>query len=104
MFTLSWHTGRISDIGVEYPAVVEAGREATLVIHLYNTDNNLYTGSVNLTITSNGESNMMYFDSAPQKISTHLLYDIVDQYPVHIVADNKVSKATQDIIITVVSK
>ena len=94
MFIISRHTGRIGGIEAEYPIVVEAGREATLSIHLYNTDSILYNESVTLTITSIGEPKVMYFNSAPNKISSYLLFGIVDQYIVHIVADNEVSRVT----------
>jgi len=114
MFIISRHTGRIGGIETEYPIVVEAGREATLSMHLYNTGreatlsmhlyNTEYNESVTLTITSIGEPKMIYFNSAPNKILSHLLFDIVDQYIVHIVADNEVSKITEDIIINVVGK
>ena len=84
--------------------MVEAGREAVLSMHLYGNDSIAYVGSVNLTVTSNGVSNVMYFDATPHKISTRVSFDVVDVYMVNIVADNEVSVVTKNILITVVSK
>jgi len=105
MFIISRHTGRIGGIEAEYPIVVEAGREATLSIHLYNTDSILYNESVTLTITSSGEpTKVMYFDSAPQKISATFVFDTVDHHAVHIVADNKVSQMSKNVTVNVICK
>jgi len=63
---------------MDYPAVVEASREAVLSMHLYGNDSIAYVGSVNLTFTSNGVSIVMYFDATLHKISTRVLFDVVD--------------------------
>jgi len=99
------YTGKIGAIGVEYPKIVEAGKEATLSIHLYDTDGNVYTGGVMLSITSIGKPEAIYFFSAPHNISATLVFNIVDRYIVQVVAKNAVSQATRDdIAINVVCK
>ena len=105
MYSVSWRTGRIGEIEVEYPMIVETGRETTLSIHLDDTENKTYTESVTLTITSSGEpTKVMYFDSAPQKISATFVFDIVDNHTVLIVADNKVSQMSKNVTVNVICK
>jgi len=105
MHSVSRHTGRIGKIKVEYPMIAETGKETALSIHLNDTNNKTYTESVTLTITSRGEpTKVMYFDSAPQKISATFVFDIIDHHTVLIVADNKVSQMTKNVTVNVVCK
>ena len=84
--------------------MVEVNRQATLTLHLFDTHDSLYSGSVNITIASNNKMDTLYFESAPQKVLYHLLYQYVDTYKIQVTASNEVSSMNKIIFIKVVCK
>lgn len=85
--------------------MIEISRGATLLVHLFDTHSSPYSGSVNITIIpSNNKTDVLYFESAPRRISYPLFYQYPDTYTVQIIAKNEVSMMNKSISIEVVCK
>lgn len=84
--------------------MVEINREETLSLHLLDTHNSVYSGSVNITIVSYDKTDMLYFKNIPQEVSYNLFYQYFDTYQVQITASNEVSAVTKNISMKAVCK
>ena len=84
--------------------MVEVNREVPLTLHLFNTDDSLYSGSVSITIVSNNRTDRLYFESFPLKVLYHLFYQYVDTYEVQVTASNEVSSMNSVTYIEAVCK
>lgn len=99
------YTGKIGQIDIDVNPVIEVNREAKLFVHLFDTDNSVYSGTVNITFTSSDDkTDVSYFESAPHRIPYHLLYQYANTYTVQIIAMNEVSVMNKSISIEVVCK
>ena len=99
------YTGKIGSIDIVVDPVIEVNREAMLFVHLSDTNKAVYSGSLNITFAlSNNNSDVSYFESAPHKISHHLLYQYAGTYTVQVIAENEVSILNKSISVEVVCK
>ena len=98
-------TGVIGSIDIDIDPVIEINKEAMLFVHLYDTHNSTYSGSLNITFRlSNDKSDVSYFESAPQRIFHHLLYQYPGAYTVQVIATNEVSMKNKSVSVDVVCK
>ena len=84
--------------------MVEVNRQVALTLHLFDTDDFLYSGSAIITIVSNNRTNKLYFENTPQKVLHHLFYQYIGTYKVQVTASNEVSSMNKVIYIDVVCK
>lgn len=99
------HIGEIGNIDIDVDPVIEINREAMLFVHLFDTNNSLYTSSANITlISSENETDVSYFESAPRKILYHLLYQYAGNYTIEVIVKNEVSMMNKSVTIEVVCK
>ena len=99
------HTGKIGSIDIDIDPVIEVNKEAMLFVHLYDTHNSTYSGSLNITFTlSINKSDVSNFESAPHRISHTMLYQHADTYTVQVIAKNEVSMINKSVHIEVVCK
>ena len=98
-------TGKIGSIDIDIDPVIEINKEAMLFVHLYDTHNSTYSGSLNVTFTlSNDKSDVSYFGRTPHRISHRLLYQYPGTYTVQVIAINEVSMMSETVSVEVVCK
>ena len=95
---------KIGDINVDYYPVVEVNRQVVLTLHLFDTDDFLYSGSANITTISNNRTDKLYFENTPQKVLHHLFYQYTDTYKIQVTASNEVSSVNKVTYVEVVCK
>jgi len=99
------YAGKIGNIVVDIEPVIEINQEAMLLIHLFDTHNSSYSGSFNITIiSSSNKTKVLYYESAPHRISYPLRYQYTDNYTVQVIAENEVSKMNKNVSFKVVCK
>ena len=94
--------GEIHHITVNFPPVVEVNHQTVLCIDLSDIYNNTYNGIVNISITSDSQSNMLQFSNSP--IKTNLTYNAGGMYKNKVTASNHVSEISEDFTVDIVRK
>ena len=94
--------GEIHDIIVDFPPIIEVNQQSVLYICLSDIYNNPYNGIVNISITSDLQSNMLQFSNSP--IKTTLSYSAGGMYKNKVTARNHVSEISKDFTVDVVRK
>ena len=104
MTCVTYLIGKIGDIILDHYPVVEVNREVPLTLHVFDTDDSLYSGSVSITVVSNNRTGSLNFESTPQKVLYHLFYQYVDTYKIQVNVSNGVSSMNKITYVEVVCK
>ena len=91
---------------ITFPEVIEVNQQTELCIHLYDTHNASYKGIVNISITSDLQSSLLYFDNSPTTIKTYLSYGVssISDVTFMVHASNHVSEKNVNFSAKVVRK
>ena len=97
-------TGNLCYIKVNFPPVIEVGRQTAIFIHLYDIHDESYKECVNISITSDTQSIMLQYVKSPITVKTYLSYSVNNIYTVNVLANNHVSEITTNFCVEVVRK
>ena len=95
--------GLIQNVNIDFPPIIEVSRQTVLYIHLYGIHNASYNGVTNISIVSDSQSIMLYYDSS-NIIITYLSYSVISVYEIKVTASNHVSNVSVNFITKVVRK
>ena len=95
--------GLIQNVNIDFPPIIEVSRQTVLYIHLYGIHNASYNGVTNISIVSDSQSIMLYYDSS-NIIITYLSYSVISVYEIKVIASNHVSNVSVNFITEVVRK
>ena len=101
-YVLLYITGEIRYINVDLPQVVEVNQQTPVYIHLYDIQNDSYIGIVNISITSDSQSNKLQQINSP--VTVKLSYSVSSIYKVNVTANNHISAISINFTVEVVRK